>query len=86
MEVWKMALEERKNKNELEGDILIRIAQKQCLMEGLTPLYTYGEPYSKIEEKDPIYQERKNEIKKALKNSYERDKRLYYGSGLFLNF
>jgi hypothetical protein len=49
-------------------------------MEGLTPIFKYEGPYDKVkEDKDPLYQERKNEIKKALKNAYERDKRLYYG-------
>jgi hypothetical protein len=80
MEVWKMVQKERKNRNEPEGDILTRIAQQKCLTEGITPLFKYDGLYGKIkEDKDPIYQERKNEIRKALNNSYERDKRLYYG-------
>jgi hypothetical protein len=80
MEVWKMVQEERENRNEPEGDILTRIAQQKCLTEGITPLFKYEGLYGKIkEEKDPIYQERKNEIRKALKNSYERDKQIYYG-------
>ena len=80
MEVWKMVQDEMENRNEPEGNILTRIAQQKCLTEGITPLFKYEGIYGKIkEEKDPIYQERKNEIRKALKNSYERDKQIYYG-------
>lgn len=80
MEVWNMVEGERQNINESEDIILNRLAHNICSNEGLYPTYKFeGAQNNILEASDPLYQERKIAVRKALKNAYERDKIIYYG-------
>ena len=76
MEVWKMVEEKRGTFNKPESKILPQLARELCESEGWN--ITYG----KFED-DPVSDERVKYKRRALKNSYERDKELYYGRVIF---
>jgi len=76
MEVWKMVEEKRGTFNKPESKILSQLARELCESEG------WNKTYGKFED-DPVSDERVKYKRRALKNSYERDKELYYGRVIF---
>jgi hypothetical protein len=76
MEVWKMVEEKRGISKMPESKILSRLAREICEAEG------WNKAYGKFED-DPVSEERVKYKRRALKNSYERDKELYYGRAIF---
>jgi hypothetical protein len=76
MEVWKMVEEKRATFNKPEGKILSQLARELCESEG------WNKTYGRFED-DPVSEERVKYKRRALKNSYERDKELYYGRVIF---
>jgi len=76
MEAWGMVEEKRVTFNKPESEILSQLAKELCESEG------WDKTYGKFED-DPVSDERVKYKRRALKNSYERDKELYYGRVIF---
>ena len=76
MEAWGMVEEKRLTFNKPESEILSQLAKELCESEG------WDKTYGKFED-DPVSDERVKYKRRALKNSYERDKELYYGRVIF---
>lgn len=76
MEVWKMVEGKRGTFNKPESEILAQLAKELCESEG------WNKTYGNFED-DPVSEERVKYKRRALKNSYERDKELYYGEPIF---